>query len=85
MTGYKNISAIKQAYLLFEQNQERFLALADTCPVGIFECNPYLQITYVNPEWERIMGLRMSDVIGQNWTQFVAEEHQQAIPRGRTH
>ena len=79
MTGYKNISATKQAYLLFEQNQERFLALADTCPVGIFECNPYLQITYVNPEWERIMGLRMSDVIGQNWTQFVAEEHQHLV------
>ncbi len=75
VTGYKNISAIKQAYLLFEQNQKRFLALADTCPVGIFECNPYHQITYVNPEWERIMGLRMSDVIGQKWTEFVAEEH----------
>ena len=46
---------------------------------GIFECNPYLQITYVNPEWERIMGLRMNDVVGQNWTSFVAEEHQHLV------
>jgi len=74
MTSYKNISPIKQAFLLFEQNQQRFLTLAHTCPVGIFECNPYLQITYVNPEWERITGVKMADAIGRDWTSFVAPE-----------
>lgn len=79
LTSYRNISPIKQAFLLFEQNQQRFLTLAHTCPVGIFECNPYHQITYVNPEWERITGLRGDDVIGKEWKDLVVPEHQVLI------
>ena len=75
MTGYRNISTIKQAFLLFEQDRKRFLTLAQTCPVGIFECNPYHQITYVNPEWERILGLPLEEVEGKVWTTLVAPEH----------
>ncbi|MEQ1826364.1 MAG: PAS domain S-box protein [Pirellula sp.] len=75
LTSYRNISPIKQAYLLFEQNQQRFITLAHTCPVGIFECNPYHQITYVNPEWERITGIKSDDAIGKEWTSFVVLEH----------
>ncbi len=69
---YTNISHIKQAFLLFEQNQKRFVALAETCPVGIFECNPVHQLTYVNPEWERITGLSPKNVIGKRWTDFIS-------------
>ena len=71
---YTNISHIKQAFLLFEQNQKRFVALAETCPVGIFECNPIHELTYVNPEWERITGLSPDQVIGKRWTDFVSAE-----------
>ena len=71
---YTNISNIKQAFLLFEQNEKRFTALAHTCPVGIFECNPSHQLTYVNPEWERITGLHVQEVVGKLWTDFVSDE-----------
>ncbi len=76
---YTNISNIKQAFLLFEQNQKRFTALAHTCPVGIFECNPSHQLTYVNPEWERITGLRSQEVVGKLWTDFVSDEQKQLV------
>ncbi len=76
---YTNISNIKQAFLLFEQNQKRFTALAHTCPVGIFECNPSHQITYVNPEWERITGLRVQEVVGKLWADFVSNEQQHLV------
>lgn len=74
ITCYTNISPIKQAFLLFEQNQKRFTALAQTCPVGIFECNPSHQLTYVNPEWERITGLSTNEAVGKLWTDFVSAE-----------
>ena len=74
ITCYTNISPIKQAFLLFEQNQKRFTALAQTCPVGIFECNPAHQLTYVNPEWERITGLSTKEAVGKLWTDFVRAE-----------
>jgi PAS domain S-box-containing protein len=79
LASYRNISPIKQAYLLFEQNQQRFTTLAHTCPVGIFECNPYHQITYVNPEWERITGIPQHEAMGADWTSFVAPEHQSIV------
>lgn len=74
LTAYKNISAIKQAYEFFEQTRKRFEKLAETCPVGIFECNPYHQLTYVNPEWQRITGLNSEDVQGRQWTDFVVSD-----------
>jgi len=76
ITCYTNISNIKQAFLFFEQNQKRFTALAHTCPVGIFECDPDHQLSYVNPEWERITGAHSDEVIGTQWTDFVCDEHQ---------
>lgn len=79
ITCYKNISAIRQAFRLFEQNEQRFTALAHTCPVGIFECNPSSQITYVNPEWERITGLSAEQAKGKQWTAFVADEHRHLL------
>jgi PAS domain S-box-containing protein len=79
ITCYTNISNIKQAFLLFEQNQKRFTALAHTCPVGIFECNPNHRLTYVNPEWERITGLSSGQVIGTQWTDFVCDEQQPLV------
>jgi PAS domain S-box-containing protein len=78
-TSYKNISAIKQAFEYFEQNRQRFIALAETCPVGIFECNPFHQLTYVNPEWERITGLDSIDVLGRHWTDFVVPQQKSLV------
>lgn len=79
ITCYTNISNIKQAFLFFEQNQKRFTALARTCPVGIFECNPNHQLSYVNPEWERITGALSDEVIGTQWTDFVCDEQQPLV------
>ncbi len=79
ITCYTNISPIKQAFLLFEQNQKRFSALAHTCPVGIFECDPSHHLTYVNPEWERITGLSSNDVIGRPWADFVSADQQHVV------
>jgi len=81
ITCYTNISPIKQAFLLFEQNQKRFLALTNTCPVGIFECNPFHQLTYVNPEWERITGLMPAEAIGRIWTDFISPDQQDLVKR----
>lgn len=74
LTHYTNISHIKQAFHFFEQNQKRFAALAETCPVGIFECNPQHRLSYVNPEWQRITGLPLASVVGKHWMDFVAAE-----------
>ena len=76
MTGYRNVSPIKQAFALYEQNQKRFVTLAETCPVGIFECNPFHQVTYVNPEWERITGVSSSEILGKDWLGLLSTTHQ---------
>ena len=79
LTHYTNISHIKQAFHLFEQNQKRFAALAETCPVGIFECNPQHQLTYVNPKWERITGLSPKEVTGKPWIDFIAVQDHDSV------
>lgn len=79
LSHYTNISHIKQAFLFFEQNQKRFAALAETCPVGIFECNPQHQLTYVNPKWVRITGLTPNDVIGKHWIDFVVAQDYDSV------
>ncbi len=79
ITCYTNISNIKQAFLLVEQNQKRITTLAQTCPVGIFECNPKHELSYVNPEWERITGSRSEEVIGTQWTDFVCDDQQPLV------
>jgi PAS domain S-box-containing protein len=79
ITCYTNISHIKQAFLLFEQNEKRFTALAHTCPVGIFECNPNHQLSYVNPEWERITGLTSDEVAGKHWSDLVSKDQQHLV------
>jgi PAS domain S-box-containing protein len=79
ITCYTNISYIKQAFLMFEQNEKRFSALAQTCPVGIFECDPCHQLSYVNPEWERITGLTSDEVVGKHWSELVSREQQPLV------
>ncbi len=71
IAGYKNISPITQAFQLFEQNQKRFTALARTCPVGIFECNPEQLLTFVNPAWELITGRLSVEAEGKSWLKFI--------------
>ncbi len=79
ITCYTNISHIKLAFRLFEQNEKRFTALAQTCPVGIFECDPSHQLTYVNPEWERITGLTFDEVAGKHWNELIAKDQQRLV------
>ena len=79
ITCHTNISYIKQAFLLFEQNEKRFTALAHTCPVGIFECDPSHQLSYVNPEWERITGLTSDEVVGRHWSELVSNDQQRLV------
>jgi len=53
------------------RNVERFEALSEAAPVGIFETDARGRLAYVNERLQTIFGLSREDVIGDGWRQAV--------------
>jgi PAS domain S-box-containing protein/putative nucleotidyltransferase with HDIG domain len=55
-------------------SEERFRALSENAPDVIYTLDAHGAFTYVNPAWERILGHRKEEVIGQYFVNFVKKE-----------
>jgi PAS domain S-box-containing protein len=59
--------------------EEKFAALADIAPVGIFRTDLAGYCTYVNPRWCDIAGLSQAEALGTGWTKGLHSEDRQRI------
>lgn len=63
-------------------SEQRYHALAETAPVGIFHTDADGNTTYVNPCWSQISGLSFKEALGNGWLNAVYKEDKEALIRG---
>lgn len=63
----RDLSFERAAAEALEASVERFAALADLAPVGIFLSDPQGNFAYVNQRWSDITGLDREDSLGRGW------------------
>ncbi|MGE4545390.1 MAG: PAS domain S-box protein [Pedobacter sp.] len=68
-----------QMKMALEESEERFKALAETTPIGIFELSPEGQNTYSNPAWMRMTGLTAEESLGLGWTATIPPEEREGV------
>jgi diguanylate cyclase (GGDEF)-like protein/PAS domain S-box-containing protein len=61
--------------------EERFRALSNCSPVGIFMCTDDGVCVYVNREWQKIAGLTEEEALGQGWFRVLHPEDAQQVMR----
>ncbi len=64
------------------KSEQRYQALANIAPVGIFHTDANGATTYVNPRWCSISGLSAEDAMGNGWLKAVYEEDKEATLKG---
>lgn len=62
-----DVSNERAAAEALEASVERFAALADLAPVGIFLADPQGNCAYVNQRWAEITGLTREEALGRGW------------------
>ncbi len=63
----------------------QYQQLVQVIPHGIVEVDRYLQVTYCNPPFAKILGLEPDDVMGKALTELIASESSQTAIRQMLH
>jgi PAS domain S-box-containing protein len=60
-------------------SEQRFRMVVETAPVGIFLADPHGAITWVNPQWESLTGLKGDVASTMSWTEAIHPDDRQAV------
>lgn len=63
-----------RSYQKVLESEERFRSLSENAPDIIFTLSEDAVITYINPVWERTLGHKKGQILGQSFLQFVKKE-----------
>lgn len=75
----EDLSKMLKMEIALQESEDRFKALADAAPIGIFEVSTEGRNTYSNAAWERMSGLTMEESLGTGWTAAIPEEDRQEV------
>jgi two-component system, cell cycle sensor histidine kinase and response regulator CckA len=64
---FNDITAREQMRMVLAESEEKFRALCNSSPIGIFMADSQGQIIYSNPRLEEISGLSTAEVLGNGW------------------
>lgn len=63
ITTRKRLAELEQEAAASHRSEQRFRAMADASPVGVFQTDARGAFLYVNPAWTQTTGLAMSDAL----------------------
>ncbi len=79
-TAYiRDISARKSSEEALRSSTERFTALSDMAPVGIYLTDAAGNCTYVNPRWLETSGLTFEQATGRGWSETIHPEDRERV------
>ena len=67
----RDISEYRNSQLALADSEQQFKSLSENAPVVICTMDPQGVFTYVNPEWENILGHPRENVVGRHYSEFV--------------
>jgi PAS domain S-box-containing protein len=69
---------------LLRASEERFRALAESSPIGIFSTDEQGNIVYANPACEEITGVSFEESKGEGWQHVLHPEDREALSQARS-
>ncbi len=81
LMAFHDITPSVTASLKLQESESRFRLLAESAPIGVFECDGEGRYTYVNSQWQIISGQTPEESFGFGWLQAVHPEDRDTIQR----
>lgn len=75
----REITAREKADHRLRMSEERFRALADSSPIGIFLTDTHGQCLYTNRRWQQICDLTLEESLHEGWRQTIHPEDRAAV------
>ncbi|UII30115.1 PAS domain S-box protein [Fulvivirga ulvae] len=69
-----DINDQKEAELKLRQSEEKFRAMSDASPLGIFVTDQKGLCTYTNSEYQKLSGLTLEESLGTGWSMGIHED-----------
>jgi PAS domain S-box-containing protein len=79
VVAHENITERKNVEAELRKSEERYRAITNHSPVGIFQTDVQGDCTYVNPRWTVITGLSFDEALGQGWSQALHPDDKQRV------
>lgn len=76
---FRDVTTQREIDFILQANEKKYRELVETVSDIIYRCNDVGQFTYVNPTAEHICGYATSELVGQNFTFIIREDHKQSV------
>jgi PAS domain S-box-containing protein len=67
----RDITDSRNTQLALAESEKQFKSMTENAPVIICTLDPDGVITYVNPEWQKVLGHSRAQVVGRHYSEFV--------------
>lgn len=76
-----DITKAKQIEQALRDSEQRYATLTANAPVGVFRTDTSGKCQYVNPKWQEMTGLSITQVLGLNWLQALHSDDRERVIR----